>query len=71
MDVTHGPIEVTMEEVEKAVKIGKATGTSEVATEHIIASGMVRIEVIMETANRMLDGKGIPDDWRQYVGAVV
>ena len=73
--VTHGPIEeVTMEEVEKAVKsmkLGKATAVSEVAAEHIIASGMVGIEVITRIANRMLDGEGIPDDWRQCAGAVV
>ena len=66
VDVTHGPIEeVTMEEVEKAVKsmkLGKATRVSEVAVEHIIASGMVGIEVITRIANRMLDGEGIPDD---------
>ena len=73
--VTHGPIErVTMEEVEKAVKemkLGKAAGVSEVAAEHIKASGMVGIEVITRIANCMLDDKGIPEDWKQRVGAVV
>ena len=75
VDVTHKPIEkVTLEEVEKAVKsmkLGKAAGVSEVAAEHIKASGMVGIEVITEIANRMLDGEGIPEDWKQCVGAVV
>ena len=53
-----------MEEVKKAVKsmkLGKVTGVSEVAAEHIIASGMVGVEVITRIANRMLDGEGIPD----------
>ena len=71
VDVTHGPIErVTMEEVAKAIKemkLGKAAGISEVAAEHIKASGMVGIEVIMGIANRMLDGEGIPEDWRHSV----
>ena len=71
VDVTHGPIErVTMEEVAKAIKemkLGKAAGVSEVAAEHIKASGMVGIEVIMGIANRMLDGEGIPEDWRHSV----
>jgi hypothetical protein len=71
VDVVHGPIDrVTMEEVMtaiKAMKLGKATGVSGVAVEHIVASGMVGIEVIMKIANRVLDGEGIPEDWRQSV----
>jgi hypothetical protein len=68
VDVVHGPIDrVTMKEVMtaiKAMKLGKATGVSEVAAEHIEASGMVGIEVITKIANRVLDGEGIPDEWR-------
>lgn len=71
IDVTHGPIKmVTREEVEeavKAMKLGKAAGESEVAVEHIRASGAVGIEVITEIANCMLDGKDIPEDWRHSV----
>ena len=58
------------EKVEKAVKemkLGKAAGVSEVAAEHIKASGMVGIEVITRIANRMLDDEGIPEDWRHSV----
>jgi hypothetical protein len=62
VDVVHGPIDrVTMKEVMtaiKAMKLGKATGVSEVAAEHITASGMVGIEVITKIANRVLDGEG-------------
>ena len=49
---------VTMEEVHKAVKsmkLGEAAGVSEVAAEHIKASGMVGIEVLTGIANCMLD----------------
>jgi hypothetical protein len=46
VDVVHGPIDrVTMKEVMtaiKAMKLGKATGVSEVAAEHIAASGYGR-----------------------------
>ena len=49
------------------MKLVKATGASEVAVEHILTSGMVGIEVITEISNRMLDGEGIPDDWRRSV----
>jgi hypothetical protein len=66
VDVVHGPINrITMKEVMtaiKAMKLGKATGVSEVAAEHIAASGMVGIEVITKIANRVLDGEGIPDE---------
>ena len=71
VDVVQGPIEsVTREEVMtaiKAMKAGKAAGVSEVVAEHIDASGEVGIDVITEMANRVLDGKGIPDDWRHSV----
>jgi hypothetical protein len=46
------------------MKLGKATGVSEVAAEHIAASGMVGIEVITKIAHRVLNGEGIPDEWR-------
>jgi hypothetical protein len=68
VDVVHGPIDrVTMKEVMtaiKAMKLGKATGVSEIAAEHIAASGMVGIEVITKIANRVLNGEGTPDEWR-------
>jgi hypothetical protein len=39
----------------------RKTGVSEVAAEHIAASGMVGIEVITKIANHVLDGEGIRD----------
>jgi nucleotidyltransferase/DNA polymerase involved in DNA repair len=59
---------VTLEEVEKAVqsmKLGKAAGVSEVAAEHMKASGMAGIDKITEIANRMFGREGITEDWRQ------
>ncbi len=71
VDVTHGPIErVSLAEVERAVKamkLGKATGVSAVAAEHIKASGVIGMEVITKIANRVLDGEGIPEDWKRSV----
>ena len=54
----------------KSIKLGKAAGVSEVVTEHMKASWMVGIEVITKIANRMLDGEGIHEDWRQSVYCV-
>ena len=71
VDVTHGPIEkVMMEEVEKVVKemkLRKAAGVLEIALEHIKTSGMVGIKVITRIANHLLDGEGIPEDWKHSV----
>ena len=71
VDVVQGPIEeVTLAEVEKAIKamkLGKAAGASAVSAEHIKASGMIGTEVMMRIANRVLDGEGIPDDWKHSV----
>ena len=69
--VVHGPLErVTKEEVKDAIKhmkLGRAAGVSDVAVEHIAASGVVGVEVITEICNRVLDGVCIPDDWRYSV----
>ena len=44
------------------MKLGKAAGVCEVAAEH-----MVGMEVRTKIANRVLEGEGIPDDWRYIV----
>ena len=66
-DLVEGPVEkVSREEVVKAMKEmkrGKAAGPSEVSVELIEASGEIGIEVMMELCQRVLDGKGMPDDW--------
>ena len=63
----EGPIErVSREEVVKAIqgmKTGKATGPSEVSVEMIIACGEIGIGVMMELCQRVLDGRGMPEEW--------
>ena len=61
---------VTPGEVFKAIeamKLGKAAGSSGVAAEHIKASGAVGVEVMVEIANRLLDGGSIPVDWKDSI----
>ena len=43
--------------------IGKAPEPTEVYSEMIVASGDVGIRVLMELCHRILDGKGMPEDW--------
>ena len=49
------------------MKAGKAVGPSEVSTEMIAASGEVGIRVMMELCQRLLDGKGMPEEWKTSV----
>ena len=71
MDVGEGPIEkVTMKEVMTAlrkIKSGKATKPSEVDSEMIIASGDAGIKVMMKFCQRVLDGRGMPEEWKTSV----
>ena len=66
-----GPVEkVSREEVREAIrkmKQGKAAGLSEVTTEMIVAGGRIAEEVILQLCQRVLDGKGIPDEWKTSV----
>ena len=39
------------------MKSGKATGTSEVSVEMIVASGEIGVKVMMELCQRVLDGR--------------
>ena len=50
-------------EMFKYLKIRKAPGLTEVYAEMILASGDVGIRVLMDLCHRILDGKGMPDDW--------
>ena len=49
------------------MKSGKATGPSEVDSEMIIASGDTRIKVKVELCQRVLDSRGIPEEWKTCV----
>ena len=49
------------------MKLGKAAGPSEVSTEMVVASGEIGIQVMMELCQRVLDGKGIPTEWKTSI----
>ena len=51
----------------KYFKIGKAPGPTEVYPEMTLAGGDVGIRVLMELCHRILDGKGMPEDWATSV----
>ena len=46
---------------------GKATGPSEVSVEMIVASGEIGVKVMMELCQRVMDGRGMPDEWKTSV----
>ena len=70
-DLAEGPVEkVVRNEIVEAIqsmKSGKATGTSEVSVEMIFASGEIGVEVMMGLCQRVLDGRGMPDEWKTNV----
>ena len=70
-DVVKGAVEkVTRKVIVKAmqeIKLGKATGPSQVSVEMIAASGEIGVTVIMEPCQRVLDGRGMPDEWKTSV----
>ena len=49
------------------MKPGKAAGPSEVCAKMISASGEVGISVMVELRQRVLDGRGMPDEWQTSV----
>ena len=71
VEVVEGPIEkVTCEEVVESMNVtasGKAPGPSEVSIEMIRASGKVGIDVMMKLCQRVMDGEGMPDEWKTSV----
>ena len=61
---------VTQEEMAIAIEVmksGKAAGSSEVCGEMISASGEVKVSMMVDLCQCMLDGKGIPDEWQTSV----
>ena len=51
----------------KVMKPRNAAGPSEVCTEMILASGEVGVSVMLELSKRVLDGKGMQDEWQTSV----
>ena len=70
-DLVERPVEkVVRNEIVEAIqsmKSGKATGTSEVSVEMIVASGEIGVKVMMELCQHVLDGRGMPDEWKTSV----
>ena len=46
------------------MKPGTAAGPSEVCAEMISVNGEVEVSVMVEFCQRVLDGKGMPDEWQ-------
>ena len=49
------------------MKLGKAAGPSEVNMDMIIASGKFGVGVMKKLCQRVLDGKGMPEEWKTSV----
>ena len=67
-EVVEGPAEkVARNEIVEAIqrmKSGKATGPSEVSMEMIVESGEIGVKVMIELCQRVLDSRGMPDEWQ-------
>ena len=70
-DVVKGPVEkVAHNEIVEAMqnmKSGKATGPSEVSVEMVVASGKIGVKVMIKLCQHVLDGRGMPDEWKTSV----
>ena len=70
-DVVEGPMEkVARNEIVEAIrrmKLGKVIGPFEVSVEMIVASGEIGVKVMMELCQHVLDGRGMPDEWKTSV----
>ena len=66
--IVKGPIkDVIREEITIAIEVmkpAKAAGPSAVCAEMISASGKVRVSVMVERCQLVLDGKEMPDEWQ-------
>ena len=69
--MVEGPVEkVSRKEVREAIrkmKQGKAAGFSEVTTKMIVAGGRIAEELMLQLCQPVLDGKGIPDEWKTSI----
>ena len=55
-----------VEAVQK-MKLEEATGPSEASEEMIVASGEIRVKMMMELCQHALDGTGMPNEWKTSV----
>ena len=51
----------------KKMRLGKAAGPSEVNMDVIIASGTFGVGVMKKLCQRVLDGEGMPEEWKTSV----
>ena len=58
--VAHNEIVEAMQKI----KSRKATASSEVSVEMIVARGEIGVKVMMGLCQRVLDGKEMPDEWK-------
>ena len=69
--MVEGPVEkISHEEVREVIrkmKQGKAAGLSEVTMEMIVAGSRIAEEVMLQLCQQVLDGKGIPDEWKTSI----
>ena len=67
-DEIEGPVKnVACNEIVEAMqkmKSGTATELSEVSVEMVVASGEIGVKVMMELCQHVLDGRGMPDEWK-------
>ena len=49
------------------MKSGKIIGSSKVSVEMMVASDEIGVKVMMELCQRVLDGRGMPDEWKTNV----
>ena len=65
----EGPVEkVSRKEVIiKKIKQGYAAGFSEITTEMNVAGDRIADEVMLQLCQRVLDEKGIPNEWKTSV----
>ena len=66
--MVEGPVEkVSCKQVREAIrkiKQGKAARLSKLTTEIIVTGGRIAEEVMFQLCQRVLDGKGIPNEWK-------
>ena len=70
-NMVEGPVEeVTYEEVMEAMnkmQLGKTAATSEVNMDMIMANGKFGVGALKKLCQRVLDGKGMPKEWKTSV----
>ena len=70
-DVVEGSVEKVARngivEAVQRMKSGRETGPCEVSVEIIAASGEIGVKVMMELCQRVLNGRGMPDEWKSSV----